>query len=101
VPATLRLTREAFGMELRRGRFGISVDGKDAGSIEWRQTVEVPVEPGSHALQIRAGRYSSPVRSFDADDGDVINFRSHGAMLWPRWLASFAVPGLAISLERE
>ena len=57
--ATLRLTREGFGIELRRGTFDITVDGTKAGSIQWHETVEVPVEPGHHTLQIRAGRYSS------------------------------------------
>jgi hypothetical protein len=39
---TLKLTREAFGIELRRGTFEISVDGKSAGSIEHQQTIIKP-----------------------------------------------------------
>ena len=100
--ATLRLTRQAaFGFELRRGTFGIWLDGKDAGSIEWQETVEVPVEPGRHTLRIRAGRYSSQERVFNVADGDVVNFRCHGAMLWPRYVASIVKPDIAISLQRE
>jgi hypothetical protein len=101
VSATLRLTREGIGIELRRGTFHISLDGKDAGSIERHETIEVPVEPGRHALRIRAGRYSSQIRSFDVADGDVVSVQCHGAMMWPRWVASFVVPSLAISLKRE
>lgn len=100
--ATLRVAREAsFGFELRGGIFDISVDGEKVRSIEWGQTVEVPVEPGQHTLQIRKRRYSSLPRSFGARDGETITFRCHGAMLWPRWVSSFAVPSLGISLKRR
>jgi hypothetical protein len=101
VSATLRLTREGVGIELRRGLFEISVDGEGVGSIESHETVEMPVEPGHHALRIRAGRYSSRDHSFDVADGDVVNFRCHGAMIWPRYVASILKPDLAISLKRE
>lgn len=99
--ATLRLTREGLGVELRRGRFDISVDGKIVGSLERHDTVETSLEPGHHVLRIRAGRYSSHDHSFDATDGEVINFRCHGAMVWPRYVASIVKPDLAISLTRE
>ena len=100
--ATLRVTREAaFGFELRRGTFDVSLDGETVRSIEWGETVEGLMKPGRHTLQIRKRRYSSLVRSFEASDGETISFRCHGAMLWPRWAASFAVPGIGISLKRS
>ena len=40
-------------MELRRDRFEILLDGNPAGSIDRHQTVELPVEPGPHTLQVR------------------------------------------------
>jgi hypothetical protein len=101
VSAILKLAREGSGLELRRGTFDISVDGRSEGAIEWRQTVEVPLDPGAHVLRIRAGRYSSPDRSFDVADGEVVNFRCHGAMMWPRYVASILKPDLAISLKPE
>jgi hypothetical protein len=100
--ATIRLTRQAaFGFELRRGTFGVWIDGNDAGSIEWNETTELPIEPGHHTLRIRAGRYSSREASFDVADGDAVNFRCHGAMLWPRYVASIVKPDTAISLTRD
>jgi hypothetical protein len=99
--ATVKLRREGAGLELRRGQFEIVADGTSVGSIEWHGTVETPVEPGHHTIQIRAGRYSSPVHSFDAADGEVINFRCHGAMMWPRYVASIVKPDLALSLKQE
>ena len=101
MPTTLKLTRQGFGVELRRGTFTILVDGEDAGSIELHDTIETPVEPGHHTLQIRKGRYSSRDLAFDVADGEVANFQCHGAMVWPRYVASIVVPSLAISLTRE
>jgi hypothetical protein len=59
------------------------------------------IDPGHHVLKIRSGRCSSRDLSFDVTDRDVATFRCHGAMVWPRWLVSFAKPDLAIALKRE
>lgn len=99
--ATLRLTREGAGIELRRGRFEILVDGERVDALELHETVESPIEPGHHSLRIRAGRYSSREISFDLTEGEVVNFRCHGTMIWPRYVASIVKPDLAISLKRE
>ena len=99
--ATLELTREGFGIELRRGAFQVLLDGTDIASIERHGTVEEPVEPGHHTLQVAAGRYTSGTLSFDAADGEVVSFRCHGAMVWPRYVVSFLKPDLAISLKRK
>jgi hypothetical protein len=101
VTATLRVTREGRGIELRRGRFEIVADGEGVGSIERHDTVEATLEPGHHTLRIRAGRYSSHEQSFDVAEGDVVNFRCHGAMIWPLYVASIVKPDLAISLKQE
>jgi hypothetical protein len=58
-------------------------------------------QPGRHTLRIRKGRYSSREYSFDATDGETVSFRCHGAMVWPRYVASLVKPDLAISLKRE
>ena len=82
--STLTLQRAATGAaELRRSSFEIILDGRPAGSIERHQTVELQVEPGPHTLQVRAGRYSSPARSFDTVDGASISFRCNGAIPGP------------------
>lgn len=100
--ATLMLLREGFGIELRHGPFEVYLDGAPAGTLAHRhETVEVQVQPGSHSLQIRSGRYSSQSRPFEAADGEVVRFRCHPPMVWVRYLASFLKPDLAISLRRE
>ena len=99
--ATLTLKRQGVGIELRRGRFEIALDGSNIGTIDWHQTVELPVKPGRHSLQIRAGRHSSRAETFEVADGDNFNFRCHGAMVWPRYVASILKPDLGISLKHE
>lgn len=88
-------------MELRRRRFEIVLDGDPAGSIERNQTVELPVEPGPHTLQVRDGRYSSQKRPFEAAEGTNIRFCCNGAIFWPRYIASILVPTIGLKLKRE
>jgi hypothetical protein len=55
VSATLRVTHElGFGIELRRGRFEIVVDGKTVGSVEDHETFETVLEPRT---LLRGGRW--------------------------------------------
>ena len=50
--ATLKMTHKAIGVEVRRGTYDIVVDGQRAGSVEMNDTIEIPVEPGRHTLQM-------------------------------------------------
>jgi hypothetical protein len=99
--ATLRLTRKHPAIELRRGAFEIELDGKSIGSItKIDETSEIPVGAGHHTLRIRSGRSTSPARAFDVADGEVVNFRTHGPLVWPVYVASILKPDLGISLKR-
>jgi hypothetical protein len=101
VSATLRVTRETSGVELRRGQFEVAADGRTVGSVKAGETVETTLEPGRHTLRIRKGRYSTRDCSFDAADSEIVSFRCHGAILWPRYVASLIKPDLGIWLKRE
>ena len=101
MPATLKLTHNAIGAEVRRGTYDALVDGKPAGSVEMNDTIEIPVEPGRHTLQVRNGRNSSRTETFDAAEGEMIAFRCTGKRFLPLFLASFVVPSLALKLVRE
>jgi hypothetical protein len=69
--ATLRMTQEThFPAELRRGRFEIEVDGTRVGSIENHKTVEVPLEPGHHAMRMWKSGCSNRDHTFDVADGE-------------------------------
>ena len=99
--ATLKMTHKAIGVEVRRGTYDIVLDGQRAGSLEMNETVEIPIEAGRHALQVRNGRNSSRTHTFDAAEGETVTFRCTGKRFLPIFLASFVVPSLALSLRRE
>src|ERR1700677_1555192 len=97
--ATLRLSRETRGIELRRGRFEIWADGRSTGSIDYGKTIEVPGEPGHHIVQVRTGRCSSRELPLEVADGDAAGARCGGALCCPRWLLSFVLRDLGILLK--
>ena len=99
--ATLKVTHKAIGAEVRRGPYDIVVDGQRAGSVEMNGTVEIPLEPGRHTVQVRSGRNSSRTQTFDAADSQTVAFRCTGKSFLPIFLASFFVPSLALQLRRE
>ena len=99
--ATLKLTHKAIGAEVRRGTYDVVVDGRAAGSLELNETIDIPIGPGRHTLQVRNGRNSSRTKTFDAADGETVAFRCGGKSILPVFLLSFVVPSLAISLRRE
>ena len=99
--ATLTLRHKAIGVEVRRGPYDVMVDGARVRSLEMNDTIELPVEPGRHTLQVRNGRNSSRTRSFDAADGELVAFRCTGKRFLPLFLASFVIPSLALVLIRE
>jgi hypothetical protein len=101
VPATLRVAHKTIGVEVRRGPFDIEVDGKHVGSVELNGTFETPLEPGRHTLQLRNGRNSSRMKTFDAAEDEVVSFRCSGKNILPIFLLSFVVPSLAITVRRE
>lgn len=99
--ATLTVTREVgFGIELRRGRFDVCVDGNTLGTLDDHVTMEWPLEAGTHTIQVRAGRYSSGDHAFEVADCEGISFRCHGIRIWPMYVASIVKPDLAIALKR-
>src|SRR5665647_304816 len=99
--ATLKMTHKAIGVEVRRGTYDIVVDGQRAVSVEMNDTIEIPVEPGRHTLQIRSGRNSSRTQTFEAAESQTVAFRCTGKSFLPIFLASFVVPSLALQLRRE
>jgi hypothetical protein len=101
MPATLKVTHKAIGAEVRRGAYDVVVDGERVGSVEMNHTIEIPVEPGRHTLQVRNGRNSSGTQTFDAAEEEIVAFRCTGKRFLPIFLASFVVPRLALKLVRD
>ncbi len=96
--ATLKLTHKAIGAEVRRGNYDALVDGQRVGSVEMNNTIEIPLEPGRHTLQVRNGRNLSSTQTFDVAEGEIVAFRCTGKRFLPIFLASFVVPRLALKL---
>jgi hypothetical protein len=80
--ATLKLTHKAIGAEVRR-TYDVVVDGERVGSVEMNHTIEIPVEPGRHTLQVRNGRNSSSTQTFDAAEEEIVAVRCTGKRLLP------------------
>jgi len=67
--ATLQPTR-TWAALTDRGKWQILLDGTAAGSIDRKETVELPVEPGHHTLRVeRSQRFLSPERSLTPPTG--------------------------------
>ena len=99
--AMLKLTHKATGAEVRRGPYLVVVDGERVGSVEMNDTIEIPVEPGRHTLQVRNGPKSSGTETFDAAEDEIVAFRCTGKRFLPIFLASLIVPRLALKLVRD
>ena len=99
--ATLKLSRRWGGAIDRSREWQIVMDGNVVGSIASQKTVELPVEPGHHTLQLGSHRHFSPERSFEVADGQVVSFWCRGAMVWPMYVAALIKPDLWISLRQD
>lgn len=99
--ATLKIIHKAIGAEVRRDAYIVIVDGQRVGSVAMNDTIELPVETGSRTLQLRSGRNSSRIHTFEVADGQTVVFRCTGKSFLPIFLASFVVPSLALQLRRE
>jgi hypothetical protein len=101
VSATLKVTHSAIGAEVRRGTYDVFVDGQRVGAVEMNDTLELPIDPGHHSLQVRSGRDRSGTEDLDIAEGQVVAYRATGKRFLPLFLASFVFPGLALVLKRE
>lgn len=99
--ATLALSRKWGGLIDRNREWQIEIDGDVVGSIASAKTVEFSVEPGRHTLHLSSHRHSSPQRSFEAANGQVVSFRCRAATLWPMYVAALMKPDLWISLKQD
>jgi hypothetical protein len=100
--AELRLSRQWGSYAVRGKSWQVIVDGKVVGTIDHRQTIDLPVDPGEHTLRVKASeRYISAERRFEAVDGQAVNFRCHGPLVLPMLLISLVKPDLWITLRQE
>jgi hypothetical protein len=60
-------------------------------------TISRAIEPGPHTLQVRSGRNSSRIKTFDLAEGEIASFRCTRKSILPIFFLSFAVPSLALN----
>jgi hypothetical protein len=101
--ATVRLVRtwSGIGIGARSEQWNIAIDGIVVGSIANKETVEVAVAPGHHALRLGSGRHRSTEGLFDVAQDEVVGFRCYGPRFWPMLVAALINPNLWISLRPE
>ena len=99
--ATLKLTHKAVGVEVRRHPYEVLIDGAVAGSVKMNESIDIPISPGTHLLQVRSGRDSSRTVTFDVTDDETAAYRCTGKRFLPLFLASFIDPELALVLIPE
>lgn len=56
MPAIRKLSRQRFGMELRRGTFDIENVELTVGTMDGHREAESGIAPRRHRLQLRSGR---------------------------------------------
>ena len=80
--ATIKLKRDsARHSSCDRGRFEIDLDGTGVGSIGWRSDGRDARRAGaSHPPRSRPADTPAATEAFEVSDGDMVNFRCHGAM---------------------
>jgi ABC-2 type transport system ATP-binding protein len=80
--ATVRITRTGQGQGQDEGQsqgqgrpWDVAIDGAVVDTLSRGETLELSVETGRHALQVRSrGIFASPERSFDTRAGQVVGF---------------------------
>jgi ABC-type transport system involved in multi-copper enzyme maturation permease subunit len=99
--ATLRLSRRWGGVITPGLDWQIEIDGRRAGTIAPRQTLELPIEAGQHTLRLHSHRHRSRLRSFEASGGQTVSFWCRGRLLWPMYFVSLVKPDIAITLKQD
>ncbi len=69
----------SLAVDAGRRYVAFAAEHPDNGRSETRgKTIEMPVEPGRHALHVRNGRKSSSTENFDVTESEIIAFRCTG-----------------------
>jgi len=75
VESTIRVTREPRGRRDRLRAYSVVVDSQAAGKLRRGQTLELPVAPGAHSVQIAIDWARSPAVDVDLAPGETVDLR--------------------------
>ena len=73
--STIRVTREPRGRRDRLRAYSVVVDSQAAGKLRRGQTLELPVAPGAHSVQIAIDWARSPAVDVDLFPGETVDLR--------------------------
>ena len=73
--STIRVTREPRGRRDRLRAYSVVVDSQAAGKLRRGQTLELPVAPGAHSVQIAIDWARSPAVDVDLAPGETVDLR--------------------------
>ena len=91
------LSHNIVGVELGIGTH----DTVDDGAHELNRTMDMPVGPVRHTIQVCSGRNSNLTKTLDAAGGQIVRFQRGGRYILPIFLLSFVVPSPALPLTAE
>ncbi|MGF1426490.1 hypothetical protein [Kitasatospora sp. LaBMicrA B282] len=103
---TLRIERSMPGATVavqdRHTSWSVLLDDQEVGRIAPDEVFETRLPSGPHTLRLTStGRRRSPVRTFTATDGSVVEFHCHSQPVWPLMLMALARPGRWIALKQR
>ena len=105
--ATLKLERKMPGPLAdividRKRAWQVLLDGVPVGTVTREDSLELPVEPGHHSLQLTStDKRVSPEHGFDVRDESMVEFICHPQSIWPLQLMAVFVPKRWIVLKQR
>ena len=89
----VRIRRDSNPNSDRGRQYRVLVDDREAGSVKWGQTIDLPVEPGEHRLRLKIDWTGSPTIPFNVSEGEVAEF-----LCRPRRSAALAIVSVIRSI---
>jgi hypothetical protein len=71
--AKLHITRRTHWLDRSRD-YHVQLDGRSLGRLNSGETDEFDIPPGSHSLEVRVGKCTSPLRMLSVKPGETVAF---------------------------
>ncbi|WP_442485190.1 hypothetical protein [Aeoliella sp. SH292] len=71
--AKLRIARRSHWLDRSRD-YHVQLDGRSLGTLNSGETLEFDIPPGSHSLEVRVGKCTSPLRMLNLKEGETVAF---------------------------
>lgn len=94
--AVVRVRRDTNLYGDRGRRYRVLLDDREAGSVKWGETLDLPIEPGAHRLRVQLDWSGSPTIPFNVSAGEVAEF-----VCRPRRAAALAIVSVIRSIKHR